>query len=68
MAHFKPLGVHLMLGEILLTHRLECARAHVQRHEGFLHAHVAQIFKKLLGKMQARGRRRNGPGYLAYTV
>ena len=56
--------MHLVLGEILFSHRLEGTGTHMQRHESFLHAHVAQIFKKLLGKMQARGRRCNGPRIL----
>ena len=48
------LAVHLMLGDFVLLHRTEGAKAHVQRHIANANAHGLHLFQQLLRKMQAR--------------
>ena len=56
------LAVHAMLREILHAHRLECPRAHVQRHVGELDAAFGKRREQRLVEVQARCRGRDGAG------
>ena len=62
LGHLEPFAVHLMVGQPLCAHRLEGARAHVQRHGGGLHALGLQRRQHLVVEVQRRRRRGHGAG------
>ena len=47
--------------DILHLYRAECAESHMEGHVGNLYSHSLNLSQKLLGKMQARRRRRRRP-------
>ena len=55
------LTVHLVVGDLILLHRPEGAKTHVQRHITDVHAHFLQPCQEFRGKVQScrRGRRRS---------
>ena len=58
----REIYLHAVVGDALHAHRLEGARAHVQRHACRLHAARGQRREHVLVEVQRRGRRRHRPG------
>ena len=63
LRHGEPFGVHDVVFQLVDPHRLEGARAHMQRDEGALHAQGVQLVQRGLIEVQAGGGRRDGAGF-----
>ena len=64
LVHDIELGVHDMIGDLVLLDRTERAQTDVQRDERELYALVLQRFEQLLRKVQTCGRRGSRAGRL----
>nr|GEU28151.1 hypothetical protein [Tanacetum cinerariifolium] len=64
LRHGVPLGVHLVLGQHLVAHRLERAGAHVQRDEREVHALGLERIEQRLVEVQAGSRCGHRAGHL----